>query len=158
IVKILKPLLPASVVDGTASENQITDSVTELTTAAAIGREALKGLAPSAATKSQKTEPAATVKRALEQLQLGRDAEAALGANTTGMAEVDAAREALAVAKTEFEKARRERGYGSARIWLSGLVKNQLGDTKGNGLVFPSCVPEKDGKPPYIYDVTLRSD
>jgi hypothetical protein len=158
IVKIVKPLLPASVLDGTASENQITDAVSELTTAAALGRQILKGLGPSSATKSQKSDPTATVKRALEQLQLGRDAEAALGTNSTGMGGAEAAHEALGVAKAEFAKARRERGYGSARIWLSGLVKNQQGDTKGNGLVFPSCVPEENGKPPYVYDVTLRSD
>jgi len=158
IVRIVKPLLPASVVDGAATNNQITDTVTELSTAAGLGRAVLKGLAPSTGGKFQKDAAAAAAKRALEQLQLGREAEAALGANSTGMAQSEAAHEALDLAKVEFEKARSERGHGSSRIWLSWLIKNQPGGTNGNGLVFPSCVPEKAGKPPYVYDVTLRSE
>jgi hypothetical protein len=151
----LRPLLPIGATEGSTQENEFTDAVQELKTSAEVGKAILAALVPSNRRLSQEQTRSA-VDRARGLLDLGKAAETAIGPNTTGAAAVSAAQEALAVAKTEYEKARNAEGQGSARIWLQGLIKNQPKGQNGNGLVFPSCV-EVDGKPAYVFDVTLKS-
>ena len=91
-------------------------------------------------------------------LLLGMRAESAPGSNNSGMSPNAASNEALLTAESEYPEARESQGHGSARIWLEGLVRNQVQGDSGNGLVFPSCVPNVDGRTQYVFDVTLVSD
>src|SRR6185295_12449332 len=137
-VEALAPLLPTNIVKA-GRPNELRNAVQEVTTAADAGRAVVNALTPNRAGMS-KVQAAEAVARALPLMKLGSDAERAVGLNSVNASAADAAKEFLEAAESAYGKARTERGDGSARIWLDGLIKNQRENGAGEaGRDFPSC-------------------
>lgn len=135
----------------TGSRNWIPADWQTLTIYTTVGRAVTATLGPGDGRDAKEL-----AREGKELVALGKETRDALGENQMNQTQAAAAADFVRRAGELSKEAFRSGNYGSALIWLDSLGL-WAKTCNGNGLELPACARMPNGKPAYVFRVTLRS-